>query len=149
MEPAILGVLALILTVMLYLDRSRRNEVRDLRQEMNAGFAEHRKETAKLRDDMNAGFAEHRKETAKLRDDMNAGFAEHRKETAKLRDDMNAGFAEHRDDMNAGFAGLRKEIRSSAERTDARIDQLTATVITLAESLGQVKGRSETLIATE
>ena len=102
MEPAILGVLVLILTVMLYLDRSRRNEIRDLRQEMNAGFAEHREETARLREDMNTGFGE-----------------------------------------------LRKEIRSSAERTDARIDQLTATVINLAESLGQVKGRSEALVATE
>ena len=39
--------------------------------------------------------------------------------------------------------------RAAAERTDARIDQLTTTVINLAESLGQVKGRTETLIATE
>ncbi len=120
MEPAILGVLALILTVTLYLDRSRRNDIRDLRQEMNAGFA---------RTDMR---------TDALREEMNAGFAELRRETAKLREDMNTGFAE-----------LRKEIRSSAERTDTRIDQLTATVINLAESLGQVKGRTETLVATE
>lgn len=102
MEPAILGILAFALTVMLYLDRSRRNDSRDLRQDMNAGFAELRQETAKLRQEMNAGFAE-----------------------------------------------LRREIRSSAERTDARIDQLTTTVVNLAESLGQVKGRTETLIATE
>ena len=80
---------------------------------------------------MNTGITELRKE-------MNAGFAEHREETARLREDMNTGFGE-----------LRKEIRSSAERTDARIDQLTATVINLAESLGQVKGRSEALVATE
>ena len=84
MEPAILGVLAFMLTVMLYLDRTRRNDTRDLRQEMKAGFTE-----------------------------------------------------------------LRKEIRSSAERTDARIDQLTTTVVNLAESLGQAKGRTETLVATE
>jgi len=124
MEPAILGVLALILTVMLYLDRSRRNDIRDLRQETNAGFAELRRETAKLREETNAGFAELRRETAKLREEMNAGFAELRKE-------------------------IRQEIRSSAERTDARIDQLNSTVINLAESLGQMKGRTETLVATE
>ncbi|MCY3806051.1 MAG: hypothetical protein OXG55_00480 [bacterium] len=106
MEPAILGVLALVLTVMLYLDRSRRNDIRDLRQEMNASFAELRRESAKLREEMNTGFAELRKE-------------------------------------------IRQEIRSSAERTDSRIDQLTATVINLAESLGQMKGRTETLVATE
>ena len=69
---------------------------------------------------------------------MNTGFTELRQETAKLRQDMNTGFTE-----------LRQEIRASAERTDARIDQLTTTVINLAESLGQAKGRTETLIATE
>ena len=131
MEPAILGILALTLTVMLYLDRSRRNDIRDLRQEMNAGFTT-------LRQEMNAGFTELRQETAKLRQEMNAGFTELRQETAKLRQDMNTGFTE-----------LRQEIRASAERTDARIDQLTTTVINLAESLGQAKGRTETLIATE
>ena len=131
MEPAILGILALTLTVMLYLDRSRRNDIRDLRQEMNAGFAT-------LRQEMNAGFTELRQETATLRQEMNAGFTELRQETAKLRQDMNTGFTE-----------LRQEIRASAERTDARIDQLTTTVINLAESLGQAKGRTETLIATE
>ncbi len=120
MEPAIFGVLAFILTVMLYLDRSRRNETRDLRQDMHAGFAAAREETAKLREDMHAGFAAAREETAKLREDMHAGFSE-----------------------------LRQEIRASAERTDARIDQLNTAVINLAESLGQVKGRTETLVATE
>ena len=138
MEPAILGILAFTLTVMLYLDRSRRNDIRDLREDMNTGFAELRQETAKLREDMNAGFAELRQETAKLREDMNTGFIEFRQETARLRQEMNTGFAE-----------LRQEIRASAERTDARIDQLTTTVVTLAESLGQVKGRTESLIATE
>ena len=128
MEPAILGILAFMLTVMLYFDRSRRNDIRDLRQDMNAGFAE-------LRQDMNTGLAE-------LRQDMNTGLAE-------LRQDMNTGLAELRQDMNTGLAELRKEIRSSAERTDARIDQLTAAVINLAESLGQVKGRTEVLVTAE
>ena len=102
MEPAILGILSLTVTIMLYLDRTRRNETKELRKDMNTGLTE-------------------------LRTDMNTGFAEQRKVTAKLR----------------------KEIRTASERTDARIDQLTTTVINLAESLGQAKGRTETLIATE
>ena len=113
MEPAILSILAFMLTVMLYLDRTRRNDIRDLRHEMNAGFTELRQETARLREDMNAGFTELRQE------------------------------------MHAGFTELRQEIQSSGERTDARIDQLTTTVINLAESLGQARGRTETLIATD
>ena len=128
MESAILGVLALMLTVMLYLDRSRRTENRDLRLEMNAGFAD-------LREDMKA-------ETLALRQEMNAGFTAHREE-------MNAGFATHREEMKAETLALRQEIRTSSSRTDTRIDQLTTAVINLAESLGQVKGRTEVLVAAE
>ena len=102
MEPAILGVLAIMLTVMLYLDRTRRADIGDMR-------ADH----AGLREEMNAN-------TAALREEMNAN-------TAALREEMNAGFA----------------------RTEARIDQLTTAVINLAESLGQVKGRTEVLVASE
>ena len=91
MEPAILGVLAIMLTVMLYLDRTRRADIGDMR-------------------------ADH----AGLREEMNAN-------TAALREEMNAGFA----------------------RTEARIDQLTTAVINLTESLGQVKGRTEVLVASE
>ena len=95
MEAAILGVLALMMTVMLYLDRSRRADSRDLRSDMSTEIATLRKE------------------------------------------------------VNDGFAALREEIRTSSARTDTRIDQLTTAVINLAESLGQVKGRTEVLVAAE
>ena len=88
MEQAILGVLALVVTVMIYLDRCRRDDTRELRREL-------------------------------------------------------------REDMNAGFAELRDEIRAASARTGARIDQLTGTVTQLAESLGQVKGRTEVLVSNE
>ena len=117
MESAILGILALMLTVMLYLDRSRRTESRDLRLEMNAGFTG-------------------------IREEMKA-------ETLALRQEMNAGFATHREEMKAETLALRQEIRTSSSRTDTRIDQLTTAVINLAESLGQVKGRTEVLVAAE
>ena len=113
MEPAILGVLAIMLTVMLYLDRTRRADIGDMR-------------------------ADH----AGLRADMST-------ETAALRKEMNDGFAALREEMNDGFAALREEIRTSSARTDTRIDQLTTAVINLAESLGQVKGRTEVLVASE
>ena len=124
MEPAILGVLAIMLTVMLYLDRTRRADIGDMR-------ADH----AGLRADMST-------ETAALRKEMNDGFA-------ALRKEMNDGFAALREEMKDGFAALREEIRTSSARTDTRIDQLTTAVINLAESLGQVKGRTEVLVASE
>ena len=124
MEAAILGVLAIMLTVMLYLDRTRRADIGDMR-------ADH----AGLRADMST-------ETATLRKEMNDGFA-------ALRKEMNDGFAALRKEMNDGFAALREEIRTSSARTDTRIDQLTTAVINLAESLGQVKGRTEVHVAAE
>ena len=117
MEPAILGVLAIMLTVMLYLDRTRRADSRDLRADMST-------------------------EIAALRVDMST-------EIAALRVDMSTEIAALRKEMNDGFAALREEIRTSSARTDARIDQLTTAVINLAESLGQVKGRTEVLVASE
>ena len=106
MESAILGVLALMLTVMLYLNRSRRADTRDLRADMTSEFA-------------------------------------------TLRADMKTEIATLRKEMNDGFAVLREELRASSARSDTRIDQLTTAVLNLAESLGQVKGRTEVLVATE
>ena len=150
MESAILGILALMLTVMLYLDRSRRTESRDLRLETNAGTTgireEMKAETLALRGEMNAGFAglreEMKAETLALRGEMNAGFT-------GLREEIKAGFAAHREEMKAETLALRQEIRTSSSRTDTRIDQLTTAVINLAESLGQVKGRTEVLVTAE
>ena len=135
MEAAILSVMALMLTVMLYLDRTRRADIGDVRTD-HAG----------LRADMNA-------ESAALRADMNAESAALRKEmaenTAALRKEMAENTAALRKDMNDGFTALRKEMADGFARTDARIDQLTAAVINLAENLGQVKGRTEVLVTTE
>ena len=136
MEAAILGVLALMMTVMLYLDRSRRADTRDLRADTTSEFvtlrADMKTESATLRADM-------RTEITTLRKEMNDGFAVQRKE-------MKTEIATFRKEMNDGFAVLREEIRASSARTDARIDQLTTAVMNLAESLGQVKGRTEVLV---
>ena len=51
--------------------------------------------------------------------------------------------------MNANTAALREEMNAGFARTEARIDQLTTAVINLAESLGQVKGRTEVLVTAE
>ena len=135
MEPAILGVLAIMLTVMLYLDRTRRADIGDMRADHAGLRADMSAEIAALRKDMNDGFAA-------LRNEMSAN-------TAALRDEMNANTAALRDEINANTAALRDEINAGFSRTDARIDQLTTAVINLAESLGQVKGRTEVLVASE
>ena len=44
---------------------------------------------------------------------------------------------------------LDKKINDSAARTDARINDLNRSVIELAQSLGRVEGRTETLAAVE
>ena len=44
---------------------------------------------------------------------------------------------------------LHKKINDSAARTDARINDLNRSVIELAQSLGRVEGRTETLAAVE
>ena len=124
MESAILGVVVLILTVMLYLDRSRRNDIRDLRQEMTT-------QIVALREEMNADFARTHARTDALRQEMTT-------QIVALREEMTTQIVTFREEMNADFA-----------RTHARIDQLTTAVINLAESLGQVKGRTEVLVAAE
>ena len=135
MEPAILGVLAIMLTVMLYLDRTRRADIGDMRADHAGLRADMSAEIAALRKDMNDGFAA-------LRNEMSAN-------TAALRDEMSANTAALRDEINANTAALRDEMNAGFSRTDARIDQLTTAVINLAESLGQVKGRTEVLVASE
>lgn len=65
-----------------------------------------------------------------------------RADAAALRRDMNAGFTALRDelkaDMTFGFAHV-----------DRRFDNLTAVLVALAESFGQVKGRAEVLTTAE
>lgn len=69
MEQAILAMLGIIITLVLYLDRGRRADIALLRAD-----------NAKLRDDMNEGFkevrVEARSDNTKLRDDMKEGFRE-------------------------------------------------------------------------
>ena len=50
MEQVILGVLVLVLTGMLYVGRAQRDDTQELRDDMNAGFAE-------LRDEIHAASA--------------------------------------------------------------------------------------------
>lgn len=82
-----------------------------------------------------------------------------RADAAALRRDMNEGFAALRDELKGDIRELRREIATTRQelkeemshgfaRTDRRIDHLTASVVALAESVGQVKGRTEVLAAT-
>ena len=56
MEQAILAMLGIIITLMLYLDRGRRADIAQLRTETNEGFKEARADNSQLRTDMDNGF---------------------------------------------------------------------------------------------
>jgi len=57
-----------------------------------------------------------------------------------------------RRDMDAGFEALRDELKEEMTRgfarIDRRIDDLTTSVMALAETVGQVKGWTEALTTT-
>ena len=89
-----------------------------------------------------ADIAALREEASDLRKDVTEGFAAHRAEPTDLRKDVTDGFAAHR-------AETRKQIETSAARTDARIDNLTTAVIDLARAVGKAEGRTETLKLVE
>jgi hypothetical protein len=110
-----------------------RSEIRSLRADMAAGFADMHGRFA-LRTDMAAGFADMHGRFA-LRTDMEAGFADMHARFA-LRTDMEAGFADMhgrfalRTDMEAGFADMHARF---ALRTDmeAGFDAIHRVLISL------------------
>ena len=79
MEQAIIVLLGIIITLMLYLDRGRRADDAQLRKDLNDGMKELRAENAQLRQDMNDG-------NAQLRQDMNNGFKQVHSRLDKLTD---------------------------------------------------------------
>ena len=83
-----------------------------------------RGETTNLRGEMTDGFD-------KLRGEMTNGNDKLRGETTNLRGEMTDGFNKLRGEMQAGFAAH------------------TAALIDLAQSVGRVEGRTDTLVASE
>ena len=94
-----------------------------------------RADAAALRRDMNAGFTvlrdEFKGEVAGVRGEIVGVRDEFRGEIVAVRDELKA-------DMSSGFA-----------RMDRRFDNLTAGLVALAESVGQVKGRTEVLATAD
>ncbi|MCY4630327.1 MAG: hypothetical protein OXE75_05495, partial [bacterium] len=72
-----------------------------------------------------------RGETTNLRGEMTDGFDKLRGETTNLRGEMTDGFDKLRGEMQAGFAAH------------------TVALIDLAQSVGRVEGRTDTLVASE
>ncbi len=121
MEQAIVSIVGLILAVVLYQERTRRADAAALRRDMNAGFTV-------LRDEFKGEVAGVRDE---LRGEIVGVRDELRGEIVAVRDELKA-------DMSSGFA-----------RMDRRFDNLTAGLVALAESVGQVKGRTEVLATAD
>ena len=128
MEQAIVSIVGLILAVVLYQERTRRADAAALRRDMNAGFTvlrdEFKGEGAGVRDELRGEIVGVRGEVVGVRDEL-------RGEIVAVRDELKA-------DMSSGFA-----------RMDRRFDNLTAGLVALAESVGQVKGRTEVLTTAD
>ncbi|MDE0115839.1 MAG: hypothetical protein OXT07_04390 [bacterium] len=118
MEQAILAMLGIIITLMLYLDRGRRADDAMIRKDMNDGNAQIRKE-------------------------LNDGLKAVRAENAQFRQDMNDGNARLRQDMNDGNAQLRQDMNDSFKQVHSRLDKLTDIVMDLCRRVGRLEGRGE------
>ena len=127
MEQVIVGIVSLILLVVLYQERARRADSSELRGEIAETGQELRGEIAKMRQELRGEIAETRQE---LRGEIAETRQELRGEIAETRQEL-------KEEMSRGFA-----------RTDRRMGDLTTSVIALAETVGQAKGRTETLKAT-
>jgi len=123
MEQAIISLVSLTVAVMFYLDRGRRADLRRLEGQLEKRFdkIDERFETVDKRFDK----IDERFGTV----DERFGTFDKRFETFEQK--------------------LDKKINDSAARTDARINDLNRSVIELAQSLGRVEGRTETLAAVE
>ena len=118
MEQAILAMLGIIITLMLYLDRGRRADDAMIRKDMNDGNAQIRKE-------------------------LNDGLKAVRAENAQFRKDMNDGNAQLRQDMNDGNAQLRQDMNDSFKQVHSRLDKLTDIVMDLCRRVGRLEGGGE------
>ena len=94
-----------------------------------------RADAAALRRDMNDGFAA-------LRDELKGDIQELKEEIAETRQELRGEIAETRQE-------LKEEMSRGFTRTDRRMDNLTTSVIALAETVGQSKGRTEVLATTD
>ena len=128
MEQAIIALVSLSLTLTIYLDRTRRVD-------MAAGFARLDGRINDVRTETTAGFARLDGRIDDLRDElrteMTAGFARLDGRIDELRTEMDGRTDDLRKEMHAGFAA----------QTTALVD--------LAQSVGRVEGRTETLVAAE
>jgi len=121
-DQAILALLGVIITLMLYLDRSRRADTALLRQETQAGLAQ-------METRMDNGLAQ-------METRMDKGLAQMEtrmdKGLAQVREEVRLGDTQTREEMQRGFAYLHE-----------RIDKLTEAVLGLARRVGRLEGRAE------
>ena len=124
MEQAIIALVSLSLTLTIYLDRTRRVD-------MAAGFARLDGRIDELRTETTAGFVRLDGRIDELRTETTAGFVRLDGRIDKLRTETDGRIDDLRTEMHAGFAA----------QTTALVD--------LAQSVGRVEGRTETLVAAE
>ena len=122
MEQAILAMLGIIITLMLYLDRGRRADDAQIRRDMNENSAQVREE---MRD-----------ANAQIRRDMNEN-------SAQVREEMRENNAQIRQEMSENNAQIRQEMNDGFKQVHSRLDKLTDIVMDLCRRMGRLEGRAE------
>ena len=137
MEQIIIGLVGLILTVIVFLERSRRADTAAIRQEIAAARDEAKADNATLRDELKT-------EIRAARDDAKTDNAALRRE---LKEEMAIRSAHTDQHIETLTAAIRDEMAIRSASTDRQIEGLKDAVIKLVETVGQVKGRTEVLTA--
>ena len=82
-----------------------------------------------------------------------ADASELRGEIAETRQELRGEIAETRQELKGEIAETRQELKEEMSRgfarTDRRMGNLTTSVIALAETVGEAKGRTEVLTSTD
>ena len=119
MEQAIITLVSATFAVMIYLDRRRGGDLKALEKRIG---------------DLEERFENRFGEVKERFDEVKERFGE---------------VKERFDEVKQDIRRVEKKIEESAARTGARINELTNSVIRLAQSVGRAEGRTEVLAAVE
>ncbi|MCY4163625.1 MAG: hypothetical protein OXE93_05350 [bacterium] len=129
MEQAILALLGVNITLMLYLDRGRRADIAQLRQETQAALA---RLEDKLETKIDNGLSQLESKMSQLESKMDTKLEQLETKMSQLESKMDTKLKQLETKMDTGF-----------NRVNARIDYLTEVVMDLARRVGRLEGRAE------
>ena len=150
MEPAVLALVGLTLTVMIHLDRSRGRT-------MQKGFDTLTGALNQLRTEMNDNDDKLRAEMTanddKLRAEMQAGFAANATALNQLRTETTGALNQLRTETTGALNQIRTEMTENDDKLRAEMQAGFAAnataLLELARNVGRVEGRTETLVTSQ